>query len=315
MTLLSAAVLQNPTGKRGDVIRIHSVRYAEVKNEYNRSLEKQIMGSSLNILLAHNEDIVHKTIAGYLRDSGHHVDKVYDANVALKAVQRCNYDMVLVDIRIPGMDDLFLLARLREIRPQMPVIIITENCNMDMMVRALHLGATDFLTKPVKLLELDAVLEKSNWLRTLFAQHKHTEDALEESKRLYHLLAENVNDLVWEMDINLRFTYVNPSVTRILGYSVAEAMELNWEGILTNDSRRIAEKTFTENMGQGAISESCMLEMDLKRKDGSIARVVTKFSSICGSDGQPIGIQGISWEKKPKIDTRTAMRQRLCARE
>ena len=137
----------------------------------------------------------------------------------------------------------------------------------------------------------------------------------QESKRLYHLLAENVNDLVWEMDINLRFTYVNPSVTRILGYSVAEAMELNWEGILTNDSRRIAEKTFTENMGQGAISESWMLEMDLKRKDGSIARVGTKFSSICGSDGQPIGIQGISWEKKPKIDTRTAMRQRLCARE
>ena len=225
------------------------------------------------------------------------MDKVYDANVALKAVQRCNYDMVLVDIRIPGMDDLFLLTRLREIRPQMPVIIITENCNMDMMVRALHLGATDFLTKPVKLLELDAALEKSNWLRTLYAQYKLMEDALKESKRLYHLLAENVNDLVWEMDMNLRFTYVNPSVTRILGYSVAEAMELNWEGILTNDSRRIAEKTFTENMGQGAISESWMLEMDLKRKDGSIARVGTKFSSICGSDGQPVGILGMSREK------------------
>jgi PAS domain S-box-containing protein len=99
------------------------------------------------------------------------------------------------------------------------------------------------------------------------------------------------------MDINLRFTYVNSSVMRILGYSVAEAMELNWEGILTNDSRRIAEKTFTENMGQGAISESWMLEMDLKRKDGSIARVGTKFSSICGSDGQPVGILGMSREK------------------
>jgi len=99
------------------------------------------------------------------------------------------------------------------------------------------------------------------------------------------------------MDMNLRFTYVNPSVTRILGYSVAEAMELNWEGILTNDSRRIAEKTFTENMGQGALSESWMLEMDLKRKDGSIARVETKFSSIYGSDGQPVGILGMSREK------------------
>jgi PAS domain S-box-containing protein len=292
MGLLSASVLQKPVKKFNDIICTQSMRDAGVKTENHRSLEKQIMGSSLNILLAHDEEIVHKTIAGYLRDSGHHVDKVYDAHAALRAIQKRDYDMALVDIRISGMDDLFLFTRLREIRPEMPVIIITENCNMDMMVRALRLGATDFLTKPVKLLELDAVLEKSNWLRALFAQHKHAEEALQESKRRYHLLTENVTDLVWEMDMNLRFTYVNPSVTRILGYSVTETMELSWEGILTDDSRKIAEKAFTKNMEQGRI-----LEMDLKRKDGSIARVETKLSSVCGSDGQPVGILGMSREK------------------
>jgi PAS domain S-box-containing protein len=297
MTLLSAFFLQKPAAKCNDIICTQSVRDAGVKTENHRSLEKQIMGSSLNILLAHDEEIVHKTIAGYLRDSGHHVDKVYDAHAALRAVQRRDYDMALVDIRVSGMDDLFLLARLRKIHPEMPVIIITENCNMDMMVRALRLGATDFLTKPVKLLELDAVLEKSNWLRTLFAQHKHLEEALQESKRRYHLLAENVMVLVWEMDMNLRFTYVSPSVTRMLGYSVAEAMELNWEGILTDDSKKIVEKPFTENTRQASFSESWILEMDLKRKDGSIACVETKLSSICGSDGQPVGILGISREK------------------
>jgi PAS domain S-box-containing protein len=292
MGLLSASVLQKPVKKFNDIICTQSMRDAGVKTENHRSLEKQIMGSSLNILLAHDEEIVHKTIAGYLRDSGHHVDKVYDAHAALRAIQKRDYDMALVDIRISGMDDLFLFTRLREIRPEMPVIIITENCNMDMMVRALRLGATDFLTKPVKLLELDAVLEKSNWLRTLLAQRKHAEEALQESKRRYHLLTENVTDLVWEMDMNLRFTYVNPSVTRILGYSVTETMELSWEGILTDDSRKIAEKAFTKNMEQGRI-----LEMDLKRKDGSIARVETKLSSVCGSDGQPVGILGMSREK------------------
>jgi len=297
MTLLSAFFLQKPAEKSNNIMWIQSVRDAGVKTENHRSLEKQIMGSSLNILLAHNEEIIHKTIAGYLRDSGHDVDKVYDAHAALKAVQRRDYDMALVDIRVSGMDDLFLLTRLQEIRPEMSVIIITENCNMDMMVRALRLGATDFLTKPVKLLELDAVLEKSNCLRTLFAQRRHAEEALQESKRRYYLLAENVTDLVWEMDMNLRFTYISPSATRILGYSVAEAIELNWEGILADDSRKIAEKAFTENMGQGPLSESWMLEMDLKRKDGSIAHVETKLSSICGPDGQPVGILGISREK------------------
>jgi PAS domain S-box-containing protein len=273
------------------------MRGAGIRTENHRSLEKQIMGSSLNILLANGEEIVHKTIAGYLRDSGHHVDKVYDAHAALSAVQRRDYDLVLIDIRVSGMDDLFLLTRLREIRPEMPMIIITENCNMDMMVRALRLGATDFLTKPVKLLELDAVLEKSNWLRALFVQHKHAESALQEIRKRYHLLAENVTDLVWEMDMDLQFTYVSPSVTRILGYSIAEVMGLSWEGILTNGSKQIVEKAFTENTKPGSLSESWMLEMDLKRKDGSIACVETKLSSICDSDGQPVGILGISWEK------------------
>lgn len=297
MTLLSAFILQKPAEKFNDIICTQSMRDAGVRTENHRSLEKQIMGSSLNILLANGEEIVHKTIAGYLRDSGHHVDKVYDAHAALRAAQKHDYDMALVDIRLSGMNDLLLLARLREIRPEMPVIIITENCNMDMMVRALRLGATDFLTKPVKLLELDAVLEKSNRLRTLTTEHKHTEDALKESKRRYRLLAENVSDLVWEMDMDLQFTYVSPSVTRVLGYSVAEVMGLSWEGILTNGSKKIVEKAFTENTRQGSLSESWILEMDLKCKDGSIARVETKFSSIYGSDGQSVGILGISWEK------------------
>ena len=74
---------------------------------------------------------------------------------------------------------------------------------------------------------------------------KHAEEALQESKRRYHLLAENVTDLVWEMDMNLRFTYASPSVTRILGYSVTEIMEMRLEGILTDDSRKIAEKVFS----------------------------------------------------------------------
>jgi len=297
MTLLSASVLQKPAEKFNYIMCIQSVPDAGIKTENHRSLEKQIMGSSLNILLAHDEEIVHKTIAGYLRDSGHHVDKVYDAHAALRAVQRRDYDVALVDMRVSGMGNLFLLTRLREIRPEMPVIIITEHCNMDMMVRALRLGATDFLTKPVKLLELDAVLEKSNCLRALFAQHKHAEEALQESKRRYHLLAENVTDLVWEMDMNMRFTYVSPSVTRMLGYSVTEAMELSWEGILANDSKKIVEKAFAENMRQASLSGSWMLEMDLKHKDGSIARVETMASSICDSDGQAVGILGISREK------------------
>ena len=116
------------------------------------------MISPLNILLADDEDIIHETIGGHLTESGHSVNDVFDGLAALKAIREGEYDLALFDLQMPGMDGLSLLAKVREIRPEMSVAIITGHGNMDVAIQALRLGATDFLTKPVKLLELDAVL-------------------------------------------------------------------------------------------------------------------------------------------------------------
>jgi len=118
------------------------------------------MISPLNILLADDEDIIHETIGGHLTESGHSVNDVFDGLAALKAIKEGEYDLALFDLQMPGMDGLSLLAKVREIRPEMSVAIITGHGNMDVAIQALRLGAADFLTKPVKLLELDAVLER-----------------------------------------------------------------------------------------------------------------------------------------------------------
>lgn len=68
---------------------------------------------------------------------------------------------------MPGMDGMALLSRLQEEWPDLSVVILTGHGNMEMAVQALRLGAADFLTKPVKLLELDGVLEKVGRLRAL----------------------------------------------------------------------------------------------------------------------------------------------------
>jgi len=140
------------------------------------------MEHSLNILLVDDEEIVHQTVVGYLCDSGHCVDKAHNALAALKFIEASDYDLALVDVRMPGTDGLSFLAKAQEIRPEMSVIIITGQGDMDMAIRALKLGAADFLTKPIRLLELDAVLEKSVRLRTLVIQHTRDMEALQEAR-------------------------------------------------------------------------------------------------------------------------------------
>lgn len=116
---------------------------------------------SLNILLADDEEIIHQGMAPFLKQVGHNVRSVYNGNEALKAVEEDDFDLVLTDVRMPEMDGLTLLGKVCETQPELAVVIVTAFGDMDMVIEALRLGAADFLTKPVKLNELEAVIQKA----------------------------------------------------------------------------------------------------------------------------------------------------------
>ena len=132
----------------------------------------------LHILLVDDEPIIHATIGDYLRDSGHRVDSAENGEEGLAMVSRNSFDLALVDLRMPKMDGIALLRKIAEIRPLMPVVMITGHGKMETVVEALRAGAADFLTKPVKFLELDAVLEKSLRIRNLKYQQHHLQQTI-----------------------------------------------------------------------------------------------------------------------------------------
>ena len=116
---------------------------------------------SLRILVVDDEDIVREVVCQFLEELGHRVETVCDGTAALEVIEgQDEYDLAFIDVRLPGVDGLELLSRSRQIRPQMPVIMITGHGGPAMSERALGLGAADFLIKPIRLLELDALMEK-----------------------------------------------------------------------------------------------------------------------------------------------------------
>jgi DNA-binding NtrC family response regulator len=150
------------------------------------------MENILKILLADDEEIVYQTVSGYLVDLGHYVDKARDPFETLKAMEKKKYDIVILDIRMPGMDGLFLLTKIRQMQPEILVVIITGHGNVDMAVRALKLGAADFLTKPIRLIEIDAVLEKVARIRNYANQNSLY---LEELKKIRDELEAKIKTL------------------------------------------------------------------------------------------------------------------------
>jgi len=132
----------------------------------------------LRILLADDEDIVLQTIGGYLEDCGNQVEEARDGLMALKAMEASDFDLAFFDVRMPGMDGLNLLAKVQQICPETSVVIITGHGTMTMAIEALRLGAADFLTKPIRLVELDAVLEKALRIRTLRQDRLHLRETI-----------------------------------------------------------------------------------------------------------------------------------------
>ena len=111
------------------------------------------------ILLVDDEEIVRQTLGDYLSECGYQVDQAGDGREALKAIEAKDYDLALIDVRMPGIDGLSFLSQVETFRPGMPIIIITGHGSVEMEDSARELGATGFLLKPVKLLELDGMLE------------------------------------------------------------------------------------------------------------------------------------------------------------
>jgi DNA-binding NtrC family response regulator len=102
----------------------------------------------MKILLAEDEKSIAVTLRDALRDAGHSVETVADGTSALGLARQGDFDCLISDIRMPGLDGLSLLQAVREHRPDFPVILITAFGSIDLAVKAMKLGAHDFLPKP-----------------------------------------------------------------------------------------------------------------------------------------------------------------------
>ena len=103
------------------------------------------------VLIVDDEAGVRSALSGVLRDEGYAVDAVDSGEVCLDRVTRARYDVIVLDIWLPGMDGLATLARLRERRVDAPIVMISGHGNIESAVRAIKRGAFDFVEKPLSL--------------------------------------------------------------------------------------------------------------------------------------------------------------------
>jgi two-component system cell cycle sensor histidine kinase/response regulator CckA len=143
------------------------------------------------------------------------------------------------------------------------------------------------------------IREEAVHLESEIAKRRQSEEALRESEKLYRLLADNVSDVIWIRDMNMRFTYLSPSATRFTGYTLEEALEKSFEETYTPASLGAARTAFAEELAMEKMPDADpnrtrTLELEGYCKDGSTAWTESKMSFLRAEDGRPVGILGVS---------------------
>jgi two-component system response regulator HydG len=142
-------------------------------------------------MIVDDELIIRESFLHWCERYGHSVATASSGFEALEKLQEFPFELLFVDIKMPGMDGIELLEKVKEIYPDTIVIIITAYGSIETAVEAMKLGATDYLLKPFRPEQISLVMEKVAHQRRLASEYNYLKGRLEEITRFDNIIGRS----------------------------------------------------------------------------------------------------------------------------
>ena len=143
------------------------------------------------ILVVDDEKIVRESLFHWFQEEGYQIETAEDGETALRIFDKNKFDLLLVDMKMPGMSGLELLAKVKEIDKDTIVILITAFASVPTAIKALKDGAYDYVTKPVDPDELEHLVKKALEQRSLRVENEQLKGSIEEIIKPDNLIGES----------------------------------------------------------------------------------------------------------------------------
>jgi DNA-binding NtrC family response regulator len=146
------------------------------------------MTKKISILIVDDEESVRESLYSWFIEDGYHVNSAENAKSALSILETESYNIILADIKMPGMDGLEMLRRIKQIKADSIVIVMTAFATVDTAVQALKDGAFDYITKPFDPDDLSHLIRNASKQISLAEENETLKNNV--------VLLENVEDLI-----------------------------------------------------------------------------------------------------------------------
>jgi PAS domain S-box-containing protein len=189
-----------------------------------------------NLLLIDDEEGIRKVLGLTLKDAGYEVSIAIDGEHGLELFKQENPAIVLTDIKMPGLDGIEVLRRIKSISPDTEVIVITGHGEIELAIKSLQLEASDFITKPIHeealFIALKRAEEKLAWKRLVKRYNEdlktRIQEATSELKKSYAFqdkLLQSSMDGIIGTDHAGKIILFNPSAQNLTGYPLEEIQD------------------------------------------------------------------------------------------
>jgi diguanylate cyclase (GGDEF)-like protein len=213
------------------------------------------------LLLVDDDTRLRGSLRLLLNQPGREIAEAGSGEEALAVLRMREFDLVLLDIGLPGISGLDVLRWLAENRPATGVMIVSGQRELEAAVRALRHGALDFVRKPDDLDYLPERVEQTLLRLRLQRDHIEMTARLAHSERLHRFLVESSPDFVYTLDEHGCFVFTNPRVESLLGYARGELLGRHYSGVVHEDDVALARFAFAERRSDARASTNIELRL------------------------------------------------------
>ena len=209
---------------------------------------------------------------------GYEAQQALGGEAAMQALADDSFDVVLLDLIMPGVSGHDILDFAAREKLKCKIVVVSGDSSFSGVKHALHWGAFDFVKKPYEAAELIATMETALRQVQLEQQHTEMEGQLQQSEQLHRFIVNSSPDLVYMLDRNGCFNFLNDRIEGMLGYSKEELLGKHYSELIDEDDLQAANNLFNERRTGDRAIRNLEIRLKSKRHDRRIG--LTRTQSV-----------------------------------